>query len=515
MFKRFLFLFAVTTLASCASMSEKHFTAISHNKSEIPRVYAWVAEDELGIQMNIDHRVMGVDIGDPYQASGGLIGAMAVMTAVSVEENAAYESIAPIQEIMSEFDFNETFESVLRDKILNPQLLPAGKLRYEPHPEHYHQWQSGTVSITAFQRFTQDFSSLWTGFSVYRFDETAEGKSVHRSAYLYVFDLPESVASYDSPELNLDIWTDNPALLEHQLRKGITSAMELLARDLEGNIDIEGAAVINVKRSILQRNVPDAFLVSQSERRSVIANEGRSLIALVPNSTIEGNDADRRSLSQVKLDEGIDDSAYQANHETARLNHSVQAADVMQFMGQAEEEINNKTYDRNLWARALVLAEGDSTKRVARYIELRAQQLAGLDPGSENMATMALADTAGQSEASEAEPNIDGVYQARVSASGYYFPTRSKLSFPLEIRQVGDEVFASSKRHDLKLEGVRNGDKVDFELVEVNAVSGLIGTFKGSWDVIDTGGGIVLTGRWQGKSHGGSGKFDLKKIRDL
>jgi len=46
-----------------------------------------------------------------------------------------------------------------------------------------------------------------------------------------------------------------------------------------------------------------------------------------------------------------------------------------QYYAQAEEEVDAKSYDRNLWSRALIEAEGDETKRKARYIELRANQL--------------------------------------------------------------------------------------------------------------------------------------------
>ena len=43
--------------------------------------------------------------------------------------------------------------------------------------------------------------------------------------------------------------------------------------------------------------------------------------------------------------------------------------------GQAEEEIVSGTYNKDLWAKALVDAEGDETKRKFKYIELRATQL--------------------------------------------------------------------------------------------------------------------------------------------
>jgi hypothetical protein len=51
------------------------------------------------------------------------------------------------------------------------------------------------------------------------------------------------------------------------------------------------------------------------------------------------------------------------------------ATSVFDYYGQAEAEIDTETYDKNLWAKALVETEGDQTKRKARYIELRANQL--------------------------------------------------------------------------------------------------------------------------------------------
>jgi len=48
---------------------------------------------------------------------------------------------------------------------------------------------------------------------------------------------------------------------------------------------------------------------------------------------------------------------------------------VYEYYGQAEDELNSGNMDKNLWARALVEAEGDETKRKAKYIELRANQL--------------------------------------------------------------------------------------------------------------------------------------------
>jgi hypothetical protein len=49
--------------------------------------------------------------------------------------------------------------------------------------------------------------------------------------------------------------------------------------------------------------------------------------------------------------------------------------DYLEYFGEAENEIITNTYDKNLWAKALVLAEGDEQKRKAIYIKLRAKQL--------------------------------------------------------------------------------------------------------------------------------------------
>jgi len=42
------------------------------------------------------------------------------------------------------------------------------------------------------------------------------------------------------------------------------------------------------------------------------------------------------------------------------------------YRGLAEKEIKSGKYDPKLWAEALVLVEGDETKRYPKYIDLRA-----------------------------------------------------------------------------------------------------------------------------------------------
>jgi len=522
MYKRILPLLAVAMLSSCATRSLDHLTASPNNPSEISRVHAWVADKKLEVQLATDIKIMGIGIGTPttvvvpYSGAVGLMGIMMGAAVIHEIEESTRKSVLPLQAKLVNYDFEKTFRLTLREKILDPGLLPADNLSYETPQSNYYQWQSGTVGIAAYQRISEDFTSLWTGISVYRFDKTKEGEAVHRSAYLYVFKLPEPVTSYDNRQLNASLWSDNPALVEHQLNQGMAAAMEMLARDLEGRIDLEGADPVEINAGNLGRLVPDAYLVSKAEDRSVIAIKDHSLIVSVPNSSIKGNDPDQRSLDQIKLAEGIDDSAYQEFLKTVEPDRPAVDPEAMPFLGQAEDEVANKNYDENLWSTALVLAEGDRTKQDEKYIELRARQLAGLEPiGEDTTTTASVQTTARDTNSRPPETKIDGVYKAKVGAKGYFFQKGSSRSFELEIRQVGEKVLASSNKHDLVLHGVRKGNKIDFECNQVNSVSGLFGFFDGSWEVSGTGDDIRLTGKWAGITHAGSGKFNLVKLHDL
>ncbi len=103
------------------------------------------------------------------------------------------------------------------------------------------------------------------------------------------------------------------------------------------------------------------------------------------------------AASVVFWDFGITDSitdkhrTYQGNvvipvtaNRTGQVSDSVSGERVsaIEYYGEAEEEVNTKTYDKNLWAKAFVQAEGDEQKRVAKYIELRANQLYSENVGS-------------------------------------------------------------------------------------------------------------------------------------
>lgn len=102
------------------------------------------------------------------------------------------------------------------------------------------------------------------------------------------------------------------------------------------------------------------------------------------------------------------------------LNESVSITD---FYGEAEAEIINNTYDKNLWAKALVETEGDQTKRKARYIELRANQLYIEQGGS-----MSATNLSEQSIPNTGESNID--------VSGTYVSDRIKTNWALKYKKT-------------------------------------------------------------------------------
>jgi hypothetical protein len=86
----------------------------------------------------------------------------------------------------------------------------------------------------------------------------------------------------------------------------------------------------------------------------------------------------------ASLDKGLflDDNLYADDlpmqSPTASSNAATDSGNVRNvydYYAEAEQEITAGTYDQNLWSRALVQVEGDEQKRVAKYIELRAEQL--------------------------------------------------------------------------------------------------------------------------------------------
>jgi hypothetical protein len=90
-----------------------------------------------------------------------------------------------------------------------------------------------------------------------------------------------------------------------------------------------------------------------------------------------------------------------------------------EFYSEAEAEISSNTYDKHLWVKALVETEGDETKRKARYIELRANQLYIENGGSIS--------TTGLDEQTVSEPTASGI-----DISGTYVSDRIRSSWTLQ-----------------------------------------------------------------------------------
>lgn len=142
-----------------------------------------------------------------------------------------------------------------------------------------------------------------------------------------------------------------------------------------------------------------------------------------------------RGVLMCKLAKNIDGSVVAASEDlkSSRVS-SLDSLDAgitsLDYYGQAEEEIYSATYDKNLWAKALVEAEGDETKRKARYIELRANQLYS------EMAKSTPSPTP------EARPGSDfdvsGAYRSELSENLYN--TTKNANIEIRLTQRGDKV---------------------------------------------------------------------------
>lgn len=148
------------------------------------------------------------------------------------------------------------------------------------------------------------------------------------------------------------------------------------------------------------------------------------------------------------------------------LNDSVSVID---FYGEAEEEISNNTYDKNLWAKALVETEGDQTKRKARYIELRANQLYIENGGS--ISTTGL-DKQTVSEPTASGIDISGIYVSdRIRSS---WTLRNKNRLRITLKQENNSLkgrFINSL--DGPIYGTINKDKIELKWEAGNCSSGV------------------------------------------
>jgi hypothetical protein len=188
---------------------------------------------------------------------------------------------------------------------------------------------------------------------------------------------------------------------------------------------------------------------------------------------------------------------------------AVGAGSVFDYYGEAEEEINAQSYDKDLWARALVAAEGDEQKRKARYIELRAEQLflasgaaatAPSQAAQRSSSIQPAPDNIPQAGASVANPaaarfsdDLSGSWIAEISSNQQEVFTNMGPSIEFTLEQSGNRITGRNREYNLKISGTRNGDEIEFwvDPHRMNYFQGQTGTWKVGPDRAS------LTGDWK------------------
>jgi hypothetical protein len=160
------------------------------------------------------------------------------------------------------------------------------------------------------------------------------------------------------------------------------------------------------------------------------------------------------------------------------------------YHGQAEKEIKSGKYDPKLWAEALVLVEGDETRRYAKYIDLRAAQLEYENEGPE-------------SESSLTEPlvfstnisgtNIPGIYVSDIQGGAQAVFRDRNPRFTFE--QSGWDIIGTDvSKNGSKIIGIRKGNTIKFKYW------GRYRLITGKWKINPDGNS--LEGTWEGSGHG-------------
>lgn len=187
-----------------------------------------------------------------------------------------------------------------------------------------------------------------------------------------------------------------------------------------------------------------------------------------------------------------------ANYPAERPGES----SALDFYGEAEEELNSGNTDKYTWARALVKAEDDETKVKAKYIELRATEL-----HVQNGGTISTASLNTQSVAVDEGQNIDisGVYASEITESGgrpNFTSKQRRMRITLE--QNGKTITGTDSSRKIKINGTRNGNKIEFYIIRGNQIDGV-------WEI--NADATKLEGKWSTDGGGGgSGNWNLTRI---
>ena len=167
---------------------------------------------------------------------------------------------------------------------------------------------------------------------------------------------------------------------------------------------------------------------------------------------------------------------------------------VLDFYGEAEEEINTNTYDKHLWDKALIETGGDQTKRKTRYIELRANQLY-----SEKVGSVATVKAGG-------DKDISGIYVSEITSSGAfrksYFQKDEYRKLEITLKQTNNIITGTDGFGTGTIEGTRTGNVIHFTYWSPNSRISNFATVHGKWKIKRDD--STLDGSWFSKSTDGS-----------
>jgi hypothetical protein len=189
-----------------------------------------------------------------------------------------------------------------------------------------------------------------------------------------------------------------------------------------------------------------------------------------------------------------------AKWDTTKAHKSLDDKDNLLFKGKAAGEIAAKSYDEELWAKALEVAEGNEQKRKGIYIRLRSKQLA-IEQKKEKEAS--------QIASLEQLPKISGTYISEITndTRNWYFNTGKQRRMKLTLIQDGDKITAVNNSYDLKIIGTREDEYITFYALPSQIASYEI-TGKWKLDADST----RMEGSWEIKHHDLSGEWNLRRI---
>jgi len=234
------------------------------------------------------------------------------------------------------------------------------------------------------------------------------------------------------------------------------------------------------------------------------------------NLKLVSQEEGKKGVLESKLAGSLNASTYLNNfnyapksneiEETALINSAANVSDsasgegisVIDYYGEAEDEVNTKSYDKNLWAKAFVEAEGDEQKRKVVYIELRANQLY-----SENVSSISKSNLNEQPYLDSAVSGVvlSGTYLSDIRGAPPWMFTDKKTRFTFE--QNGNDIIGNDvSKNGSKIYGIRNGDIIKFKYW------GKFRLILGRWKINPDG--TSLEGTWEAENEHGS--WNLTRI---